>query len=507
MLRGRLLPVLAVSVLLLLVSVAAIAGPEDVSAAGVASLDGRRLGVRDGRLVDAMGREITLRGVNARVRGIFDVSFDDGRLPLQEVPELGASDVDRMRALGFNLLRLPIAWSALEPERGVYDPAYLDRIARVVRLCGSRGILVLLDFHQDGFSKEIGQDGAPRWVLDRLLGRSGYPALGGPLRHLGLRQFAPWTLLAFRRFFDDRDGVQSDFAAAAVRLARRFRGSPHVLGYELMNEPLAFLSSSPGGDPLLAFYVRVGRAIRSVDPDHFVVFEPDVVRNWRNGAPLSREHFPIPRALYAPHIYTGVLDGGRYRGDPRPLARSMEHAAREAAAWGVPLLIGEYGIAPHHALAKEWVREELDLQDQLRAGSAFWLWEETDSGRWGLFEVASTGEEQERRGLVDALSRVYARAVPGRVTEHDFDAILDTLTLRYRGPGRGDVVLFVPHRRYPQGFLVSCDGKRIHPAWDRVTGTVSFPCGGGAREHHVTLSPEPRRLRPEGAPVQEAAAS
>ena len=39
------------------------------SGALAASLDGRRLQVVDGRLTDQRGREVTLRGVNARVEG------------------------------------------------------------------------------------------------------------------------------------------------------------------------------------------------------------------------------------------------------------------------------------------------------------------------------------------------------------------------------------------------------------------------------------------------------
>src|SRR5262249_56653935 len=118
---------------------------------------------------------------------------------------------------------LPINWSGLEPERGRYAKAYVDRVAAVVDLCAARGILVLLDFHQDAFSKEIGQDGAPRWVLDLLLGPDGYPYLGGPLTDLRARRFAPATLAAFQEFFADKDGVQDLFAAAAAVVARRFR--------------------------------------------------------------------------------------------------------------------------------------------------------------------------------------------------------------------------------------------------------------------------------------------
>src|SRR5262245_64685294 len=86
-----------------------------VAADAGAALDGRRVHFTAGRLRDQRGREITLRGVNARVQGVFDVTFDDGRLPLEPIPGFDDGDAERMRAFGFNLLRLPISWSALEP--------------------------------------------------------------------------------------------------------------------------------------------------------------------------------------------------------------------------------------------------------------------------------------------------------------------------------------------------------------------------------------------------------
>src|SRR5262249_60174289 len=101
------------------------------------------------------------------------------------------------------------------------------------------GMLVLIDFPQDGFSKEIGQGGAPRWSLALLLGPDHPPYLGGPLTDLEARRFAPATLAAFREFFADAAGIQERYAAAASVVARHFRRSRGVLGYEIMNEPFA----------------------------------------------------------------------------------------------------------------------------------------------------------------------------------------------------------------------------------------------------------------------------
>lgn len=452
------------------------------------AIDARRLRVDDGRLVDGRGREITLRGVNARANGVFDVTFDDGRLPLQDVPHFDAGDAERMQALGFNLLRLPINWSALEPRPGAFDQTYLDRIEEIVDACARHDVLVLIDFHQDAFSKEIGQDGAPRWVLDLLLGPNGYPYLGGPLDDLAARRLAPHTLDAFRAFFDDAHGIQDAMAQAAAVVARRFRRHKAVLGYETMNEPLAVVTSN-GEAKLRAFNERVARAIRRVDRRHLVVFEPDTIRNFLNAAPLPAAPFPVPGAIYAPHIYTGVFDGTDLSGGLHVLTPSMANAAAEAAAWGVPLLIGEFGIDPNSPYATAWIRAQLDLQDRFRAHAAFWVWEEISEGRWGLFDGESSEPGGERLARTRALSRVYARAVPGRVVEHTVDDDANTLRLRWEGKGAGKLELYVPRRRYPDGFVVRCNGAVVTPAMDASGQVATLRCGRGAGERLVELSP------------------
>jgi endoglycosylceramidase len=452
-----------------------------------AALDGRRLHFADGRLRDQRGREVTLRGVNARVQGIFDDTFTDGRLPLEPLPLFDAGDADAMRSFGFNLLRLPISWSGLEPTPGVYDRSYLDRIAAVVDASARRGILVIIDFHQDAFSKEIGQDGAPRWVLDLLLGPNNYPYLGGPLIDLNARRFAPATIAAFHDFFADQQGVQERFAAAAVVVAKRFRRARGVLGYELMNEP--FVLAAGGTQAQLDdFHVQVATAIRRVDRRHMIVFEPDTIRNLTNQAPLPAAPFPLPGALYAPHIYTGVFDGVDFSsGNPALLAPSMERAANEATAWGTPLLVGEYGIDPTSPVANRWITAELDLQDRLRAHSTFWLWKEISGGYWGLYDANGV----ERTSRTRALSRAYARAVPGTVTEHTFDDVTSTLRLRYQASGRAPLEVFVPARRFPDGVVLRCDGRAISVTPDPRDGTVTVRCGRGAGEHLVELEPAP----------------
>ena len=109
----------------------------------------------------------------------------------------------------------------------------------------------------------------------------------------------------------------------------------------------------------------------------------------------------------------------------------------------------------------------------------------------GVFAGASsTGRARsaggERIGRTTALSRVYARAVPGRVLEHTFDAGANTLRLRYAARGTAPLELFVPARRFPGGFALSCDGTPVAAPPGPV---VTLRCGPGRGEHLVELIP------------------
>lgn len=70
-------------------------------------------------------------------------------------------DAQAMVRYSFNVLRLPINRSVTEPHEGEFSEAYFDKLDAVINLSSDAGLYVLLDFHQDAWSKEIGEDGAP----------------------------------------------------------------------------------------------------------------------------------------------------------------------------------------------------------------------------------------------------------------------------------------------------------------------------------------------------------
>jgi len=61
-------------------------------------------------------------------------------------------DFAQMRALGFNVVRLVLNWSQLEPTAGNYSTSFVNRVAQVVSWARQQGIYVILDMHQDQYS-------------------------------------------------------------------------------------------------------------------------------------------------------------------------------------------------------------------------------------------------------------------------------------------------------------------------------------------------------------------
>ncbi|MFO0758033.1 MAG: cellulase family glycosylhydrolase [Byssovorax sp.] len=447
-----------------------------------------RLSVQCRQLVDAEGRVVFLHGVNARVNGVFDVTFDDGRKALEPIPDFTAADAARMRAIGFNALRLPINWSALEPtETGGFDEGYLDKVAAAVALAKQAGVLVLVDFHQDAYSKEIGEDGAPLWAIEPPPSK----LLEGPLTDLDARRTSSQVLKAFSTFFGPSDkgaALRARFAAAAAHVAKRFAAEPAVLGIEIFNEPLADEDAQ-----LDAFHDLVIAKIHEADPGRLAFFEPNVTRNFFDHAPLATRD-PWPGTVYSPHVYTLAFTGSdsqRMSMTEATLEPSNKSAASEAKSWKAPLVITEFGYGPDAIQADNYLRWQTDLQDRYLASGFFWVWKEQSQGSWGLYSYdEASGAWTERDHVRKALSRVAPEAIAGFPTSFGYDRDKKRFSLKFTGdpsitaPSR----IFVPAAEdFAPGFDITCDGQPVSAARDAASGVVEVGCNG-AGEHEIVVT-------------------
>jgi endoglycosylceramidase len=389
--------------------------------------------IEGGRIVDRDGREVILRGVNMN----SFVDYWSGNdfpttFPFTE------GDADRMALVGWNVVRLLMSWSRVEPAPGVYDEAYLDEIAAAVAMLERRGIYSLLDMHQDAwtanlaarpdedcpeiFPPAIGWDGAPDWATFD----EGKPrCVPG-----GFRDLTQAVTFSWRAFFRNEEGpggigIRTRYARMLGHVAERFAGSTAIAGYDVMNEPGVYSDVELEG--LVAMYadaiveIRAGER-RAGAPSHIVFFEPSIL--WVAAPP---DFVRDENIGYAPHIYEGGFDNG-------PITRGpFERALGEAAQFGgTPVLVGEWGANPDRAGADGdgYFRDHQALQDEFGFSATLWTWREScgdphkvrDTGvpiPWGEFEVDCRTNEilGERSILFADLTRAYARFSPGRISE------------------------------------------------------------------------------------------
>ena len=197
------------------------------------------------------------------------VSFIGRPFPLDEAAE----HFGRLKAWGFNCLRLLTTWEAVEHAGpGQYDEAYLDYFATLCRMADDYGMFVFVDFHQDVWSRMTGGDGAPGWLFEAVgldltkfdaagaahvmqykydFARGGrqedrYPTMTWSQNYRYPANALMWTFFfAGKTFCPDfhvdgrnvQDFLQGHYLGAMEAVARRLRGMGNVMGFDSLNEP------------------------------------------------------------------------------------------------------------------------------------------------------------------------------------------------------------------------------------------------------------------------------
>ena len=459
-----------------------------------------------GRLMDEWGRQWLLRGTNAKYERLFDVTFDDGRTRNEMLPEYDpALDPPETARLGFDFVRLAITWSGLEPEEGKFSEPFLQLLDRVVDGYEKAGVYVLIDFHEDGWSKEVGEDGAPYWaIVPPPPAKLGGPlwAEGGlqcPCDDLDKRRASTPVLTAFTSFFDNKENIQDRFLPAWKLLGARYRDRAGVIGFEAMNEPVA-VQMPDGHASLDAFHVKAAAALRSVDPGHAYWLEPEVMtRNFTCAAPLRAAPFPDDNVVYAPHLYPGLCKqlpaSVSYADWVANLTPTFDSMLTEAASYGGAVVLGEWWTGLGSAADFDVMDAFHALADARNIGLARWYWRghsgnpacngsgtsycfRTLDQKWALTQPGS-----------DHLSRPYPLAVPGKLVSHAFDRAASLAFTFEAAGGEAPPLVYLPAQRYPQGFVVEVDGKVVEVTPEVATQRASLPWDGRAGTHSVTVTP------------------
>ncbi len=420
-------------------------------------------------LADAAGREVLLHG--AAAVGMQDVAYPNanggpalfpvspsayaGRCPsasplipqpplcevqasrpafAQSTAPASGDDFAQMRAMGFNVVRLVLNWSQLEPSAGSYSATYLNRVAQVVGWARQQGIYVILDMHQDQYSRYIvpaakgaspsgctpsgGGDGAPAWAVQD----DGKIACA----LFGIDELNPAESASFYNFWQNSTvstpqgqapgtGLQDHYIGGLAALARRFQNDPAVLGYELMNEPQPGTLSSPpavngyqaSSQDLYPFYKRAVEALTGVRDGlptcpssaptsltnscaypqlasvsrQQIFFEPLAYRNLIDfSVQVSAPFSSYPNLVYAPHVYTYAFTieqdllglPAKPGGFPPNFTFGYQTAEADAQAMHAAVFVTEFGDAASTDGAI--LSNELAAQESTQTGGTLWAW-------------------------------------------------------------------------------------------------------------------------------------
>jgi endoglycosylceramidase len=420
-------------------------------------------------IVDAAGRQVVLRGVNLNTLGDYYQANPNlpTTYPYQD------TDFAEMASYGFDVVRLIVSWSRLEPSRGTIDAAYLAQIHHAVDAARAQGIYTVIDLHQDawgkfiasppalvcgpGLSPSIGWDGAPEWatITD-----------GADTCHGTSREDSEAVRTAWDHFYADTHGIQSELVGVWGRVASEFAHDPAVAGYDLLNEPnVGHPGTTDAPVALGAFYGRAIGAIRAAEAaagpgalSHLALFETTIY-----GQPVPVDFTADTNIAFAPHNYAESFL------PVVTIEQVYAYFGSLAATYGVALWTGEYGwFGDPPANKPKVVRfgQAEDAGAPIVSGSTWWQWVQACGDPHSGGNPApvlthfhtSTCPGDVLTGVPEAwstvVSRPLVRAAPGRIASLASDG--DAATLHLQGdpagavPGAGSgatLDLWVPDHR------------------------------------------------------------
>ncbi len=427
------------------------------------------LATKSGRIVDAVGRDVILRGLEHHA--LQDVDYV-GR-------DVQRSDYPLIASWGFTTMRMAISWSRIEPSPGQYDDGYIGEIRDAMDASLAAGLSVILEWHQDlwGRCSQNGQlitsnaaNGAPDWTCPP-----------GP---------APAIGSLFDRLWTNQDGLFDAFEAAWGHVLSLLGTHAALAGLDVFNEPSGTAQTpSLERDYVYPAYRKLVPSLRASGASGLLFVDAPLGRN--DDTALYTEPLDDLGAgvVFAPHLYTGWIKLYIFQQPISPDAKTQDFAAAvaQAAALHLPLWNGEWGVNLDLPSADADLETHVALEDSSLIGSSYWAFERAvpTNGNPSISGAQSILDEQgnPRQDVVDRLSRPYPIQTPGTLvgSAYDFDARRLVVTLDADGSITAPLVLYAPTRHLSSSICLSVSGPGAwhfdeRPERERVL--VSFDAPG-----------------------------
>ncbi len=253
-------------------------------------------------------------------------------------------DIHYLKTIGMNSIRIPFHYKLFTNEAYMGGQGIAHGFAimdKVINWCRQENLFVILDMH----CAPGGQTG------DNIDDSWGSPFL------FESRQYRQQTVNTWKL------------------IANHYRNEPTVMGYDLLNEPIAtYFDSSRYNKYLEPLYKKITAAIRSVDANHLIIYggaQWDV--NFKIfGPPFDR------KAVYTFHKYGG-----------QKTVAALQEYIDFGNKYQVPIYCGETGEN-----TDEWVAEFTTLLNQQKIGWHYWPYKKMNNTK-GIVSFAMPEQYKE----------------------------------------------------------------------------------------------------------------
>jgi hypothetical protein len=242
-----------------------------------------------------------------------------------------AEDIHYLKSIGMNSIRIPFNYRLFTTEyyMGSADAArgfvYLDR---VINWCKKEKLYVLLDMH----CAPGGQTG------DNIDDGYGYP------------------------FLFESAASQEQCIAIWKRIAQHYQNEKTIIGYDLLNEPIAHYFDKDHFNPLLEpLYKRITKAVREADKNHLLFL---------GGAQWDSNFQPFGKPFDSKLVYTFH----KYRTPPTRAV--VQDYIDFSNRYNVPIYCGETGENED-----AWVEIFRKMLDSNNIGWHYWPYKKIDNTR------------------------------------------------------------------------------------------------------------------------------
>jgi hypothetical protein len=330
--------------------------------------------------------------------------------PVQWDPTDIEADFAKMRDLRFNTVRFDLFWAWFEPRPGSYNSAAFEQLDFLIELAHRYEIYL----HPTLFIG--GEVGEAFWDV--------------PWRH-GRHPHADPEMLR----------LQTDHAA---ELARRYRGEPAILAWDLTDEPPYWIAGSQTSDAMAVNWTRLlAWAVRRADPDTILCvgtamedlshgpFRPDIIA-------AEVDFFSAhPYSIYMPDLFPDPMlsERGTYCG---------AFQSRLSAGAGKPVMIHELGASSAQYTPERIAAfDRTTLYSSLGAGTnGFQLWCYTDAAPQTFHRTPYLRAPHETQFGLTTWDR---RDRPAGAMLREFNRMLERLDLDDLLPEPAQAALIVPH--------------------------------------------------------------